>query len=314
MSKPRNYVNHLYSCFTIYKILTSERMQQKYIHGVDPDIHKPDIRDDLPTYVNSLREEFDYFTHFRKKKGFYPILFMRRTREDRCLSNWMNKIWLSEHLENIGVPTLNKYYASYDHPPSKELLNSLTNYVAKPAHMSEGDSVFIVSNDKDLKSGQRVDTELISSRLAEAMLSRTVSWDTWGTRNAKAGVIVEEMSSDKDGKFDSMPDEIKIYCIWGKVYFGIWRRHNTYQNGGFLYRDHSNDNLSSTDLAWWKTMIEYAEVVALGTDFLRVDMFINGGNPVVSEVEIMPATPLPHALQAEIAYLLNKGYAYHHLQ
>ena len=58
-------------------------------------------------------------------------------------------------------------------------------------------------------------------------------------------------------------------------------------------------------------MIKYAETVAAGSDLLRVDMFINGGHPVVSEVEITPATPIPSAVQAEIANLLNIGYAFH---
>jgi hypothetical protein len=313
MIKLCNILSHLFSCLTIYKILIVERLQQKYVSGIDPIIYKPDLRGDLSSYVNSLREEFDYSNNFRKKKGFYSILFMRRLRVDHRLANWMNKIWLSEHLEKIGVPTLNKFYTSYNHPPSNKSLNNLTNYVAKPAHMSEGDSVFVISNDIDLKSGDKVNSKLIINRLTNAMSSRTVSWDSWATRNTKPGVVVEEMSLDKDGKLNSMPDEIKIYCVWGKVYFGVWRRHLIYQNGGFLYREHFKDNLKSTDKSWWKSMIEIAEIVALGTDFIRVDMFINGGNPVVNEVEIMPTTPIPYALQTEIANLLNTGYEYHRL-
>ena len=108
------------------------------------------------------------------------------------------------------------------------------------------------------------------------MSKRTVSWDTWATRNTRAGVIVEAMSSDIDGTFASIPDEVKLFCVWGKVYFGVWRRHNAYQRGGFLYRDRYTDQLRPADQIWWKTMIDYAEVVAAGTDLLRVDMFING--------------------------------------
>lgn len=311
MTKLWNFVGDLYSYFTIYRILTIERLQQKYQHKVDPVIHKPKIREDLSTYVNSLRPEFDYSAHFHKKRGYYPILFMRRAREDTRLSDWMNKIWINEHLENLGVPTLKRYYASYEAGPSEELLDSLTLYVAKPAHLSEGDSVFIVADGIDLKSGQDVNAKLVSIQLADAMFSKTVSWDPWGTRNSKAGVVVEEMSANGDGELSSMPDEVKIYCIWGRVYFGVWRRGNVYQKSSFLYRDYPNESLQPTDLVWWKTMIEVAEVVASGTDLLRVDMFINGGQPVVSEVEIMPATPVPQALQTEMAKLLNTGYIYH---
>lgn len=295
--------------FTICRILFTQRMRQRYLHGVNPEIHKPHIRDDLRLYASSLRKEFDYANHFRERRRYFSILFMRRIREAPHLAEWMNKIWLHDHLKIAGVPTLGKYYVSYECPPPLDLLSGLSRYVAKPAHLSEGDAVFVVSNGRELKSGRDVYPERIARRLAQAMSDKTVSWDTWATRNSKGGVIVEEMASDINGLFGSIPDEVKLYCIWGKVYFGVWRKRNVYQHGGFLYRDRYIDHLRPVDRIWWKMMIDYAEIVAAGTDLLRVDMFINGGNPVVSEVEIMPATPIPFALQTEIANLLNVGYA-----
>jgi len=311
MSSMLEYISHQYSCFTMYRTLTVQRLEQRFLLGVDPEIHRPTIRENLAKYVNVLRGEFDYHELFVRKQRYYAILFMRRIREDERLSNWMNKIWLKEHLKALGIPTLAKYYSSYDSSPSEDLLSKLTNYVAKPAHLSEGDSVYVVSNDLDLKSGKQVDAALIAKRMREAMSLRTIAWDTWGTRNTRPGILVEEMSSNKDGEYDSMPDEIKVYCVWGKVYFGVWRRGDCYQNGGFVYRDHFEDSLSSKDIQWWRKMIEYAEIVADGSDLLRVDMFINGGRPVVSEVEIMPATPVPRPLQTEMANLLNHGYSLH---
>jgi len=311
MSKLDNQFYDLYSRYSIYRILTIERIQQKYQHNVDPAIHKPNIREDLATYVNSLLPEFDYALEFRKVQKYYPILFMRRTRKHARLTQWMNKIWIGEYLKKLGVPILERYYMSYADAPPAELLDTYSRYVAKPAHMSEGDSVYVVANGRDIKSGQAVDSQIVSNKLAEAMSLKTVSWDTWGTRNSTPGVVVEAMSANSDGCYSSMPDEIKIYCVWGKVYFGVWRRHTEYQHGGFLYRDSPNPALLANDHTWWNTMIEVAEHVAAGTDFLRVDMFVNGGRPVVSEVEIMPATPVPRTLQAEIEMMLNRGYGYH---
>jgi hypothetical protein len=305
------YLDHLYRCFKIYRILTFERLEQKFILGVDPEIHRPTIRKDLSEYVNSLRDEFDYHEYFSKKRRYYPILFKRRLREDDRLSNWMNKIWLKEHLKELGVPALEKYYSSYDEPPSEELLGTFTQYVAKPAHLSEGDSVLVVSNRLDLKSGKQVDAALVSKRMEEAMSLRTLPADTWATRKSRPGILVEKMSSNRQGEYDTMPDEVKIYCVWGKVYFGVWRQGNRYQNGGFLYRDQFKNISSLDDIAWWRKMIKYAEIVADGSDLLRVDMFINGGQPVVNEVEIMPMTPVPQPLQTEMANLLNYGYSLH---
>ena len=312
MMQIAKFVDEIYSRCSIYKILTVERIQQKFQHGVDPKIIKPIIRDDLNNYVCSLLPEFNYSKNFRSGKGYYPILFMRRSREDPKLSKWMNKIWIHEYLQNLGLPTLEHYFASYETAPPEKILKRHSQFVAKPAHMSEGDCVFVVADGFDLKSGAKVDAQQISVSLSEAMSLKTVSWDTWGTRNSRAGVVVEEMSANGDGEFTSMPDEVKIHCVWGKVYFGVWRRGNVYQRGGFLYRDHFNEFLTPDDQAWWSTMIECAEVAAAGTDLLRVDMFVNGGSPVISEVEIMPATPVPRALQTEMAKLLNAGYSFYH--
>lgn len=59
-----------------------------------------------------------------------------------------------------------------------------------------------------------------------------------------------------------------------------------------------------------KTVID-VNVPSRGTDFIRVDMFINGGQPVVNEIEIMSATPIPLPLQRNMADALNYGYSLH---
>ena len=302
-------LDHIKSCASIYRILTYERLEQKYKFRVDPKIHKPHVRSDLETYVQSLREEFDYSAHYSGKKGYYPGIFMRRARVDARLADWMNKIKIKEYLDSLGVPTLERFYSSYEGAPPAETLEGLDSYVAKPAHLSEGDSVFIVRHGVDLKTGDTVSTQRIVNGLERAMSLRTVSWDSWATRNTTPGVVVEAMAANRHGNFDTMPDELKIYCVWGKVYFGVWRQGLDYQCGGFLYRDQFDNNLAAQDRDWWKRMIELAEIVAQGTDFIRVDLFANGGNPVVNEVEVIPATPIPRPLQSEIANLLNHGYA-----
>ena len=127
----------------IYRILSFQRMRQRYAHGVE--IHKSHIKDDLHFYVNSLRTEFDYVTHFHIKNVIIPSYLAKGPRRP-SLVELMNKIWLNDHLVDMGV---NKFYMSFEHPPSAELLSGLTHYVAKPAHLSEGESVFIVSDGKD---------------------------------------------------------------------------------------------------------------------------------------------------------------------
>lgn len=302
-------LEHFKSCASIYRILTYERLEQKFKFRVDPKIQEPHVRDDLESYVNSLHEEFDYSSYYSRKRGYYPGIFKRRARVDNRLADWMNKIKIKEYLDSLSVPTLNRYYSSYEGAPPLNLFEHLTDYVAKPAHLSEGDSVFIVRHGIDQKTGNTVSTEQIVEELERAMSLRTVSWDSWATRNTTPGVVVEELAANRHGNFDTMPDELKIYCVWGKVYFGVWRQGLEYQGSGFLYRDHFDDDLKSEDRAWWKRMIELAELVAEGTDFIRVDLFANGGHPVVSEVEVIPATPIPRPLQTKIADLLNHGYS-----
>lgn len=309
IQKIMEQLQHISSCASIYRILTIERLEQKYKFHIDPKICKPEVRHDIETYVHSLRPEFDYSSYYSRMRGYYPAIFMRRARVDTRLSDWMNKIWISKYLQTLCVPTVKRYYSSYEGPPPIEVLEGLTDYVAKPAHLSEGDSVFVVRDGFDLKAGNRVSAEHVFKELEVAMALRTVAWDSWATRNTKPGVVVEAMVSNRHGAFDTMPDELKIYCVWGRVYFGVWRQGLEYQCGGFLYRDHSNDDLNAEDLAWWINMVRIAEVVAEGTDFIRVDIFVNGGDPVVSEVEVIPATPIPRPLQVEIAKLLYQGYS-----
>ena len=55
--------------FSIYKVLLVERFQQKYFQRINPNTFTDLEGQDLDTYVNSLKEEFNYNYYFDDYRG-----------------------------------------------------------------------------------------------------------------------------------------------------------------------------------------------------------------------------------------------------
>eukprot|EP00439_Symbiodinium_sp_Y106_P073952 s955_g14.t1 len=124
--------------------------------------------------------------------------------------------------------------------------------------------------------------------------------------NVKQGLLVEELAVTWDGRSGLLPDEAFCFVAWGRLsFFGVMAAGGTWLNyfasdGTPIFarpmkaQKHIEAGAAfRTGLPWGhellSAVVSLAEKAAqaLGADFLRIDIFPNGGAPLISEVSIV---------------------------
>lgn len=173
------------------------------------------------------------------------------------------------------------------------------------------------------------------------------SCTNWALYNCPPGLLIEELVKpspfyehlstallgDVGPISREPPDEVKCHVVWGKVFVAEWVtpklmlgyifRHGFVKNTilispeyqrtcyGGERRDVGTNPAEACLLEqWWKNIVEVAErAVPAGVDYLRVDIFPNGMNPVINELSIGGyATLLEDWMLEEMTRRVKEGY------
>lgn len=169
----------------------------------------------------------------------------------------------------------------------------------------------------------------------------------WALYSCPPGVLIEELVrpspfyenfqtalfKERAGELKEPPDEIKCHVVWGKVFIAEWVtpklmlgyifRHGFVKNtivispeyqrmcyGGERIDAGTADHSVCNFPRWWSKVVEVAErAVPKGVDYMRVDIFPNGWDPVINELSVAGySTLLEDWMLREMMRRVQEGY------
>lgn len=240
------------------------------------------------------------FYRFKQRLGYYPnVLFpktfneklQRRKLFDRSplLTLMSDKYAVRNYVrEKLAVDIFPRLYLVTDNASEISFKNLPDRFVIKPTHASNW--VRIVK-DKNLTSEGELREQ------CQKWLQRNyydVSKE-WVYKNIPHRLLVEELLEDGTG---DVPRDYKLFVFGGKVQLiqvdvdrfrghrrNLYDRHWNRLDVSFVYDTYAGRVTQPNGLA---EMIEYAEVLGDGLEFVRVDFYDLGSRVVFGE---MTATP-----------------------
>jgi len=209
------------------------------------------------------------------KKDYFNTLRLRNKVQCNVLKKLNNKYYAKKYFTkyNFKVPKL-IHYTEEEEDLEEFLVNE---YVAKPAHLSESDDVFI--NEKDIK--------LVNISLNKALKKSARPNEPLMLIEAKKGILIEE--------YIDYDYELKVFVLYGRPIIGDlrdgpkeWHRVN------FINKKNTYVNLDDT----------YNKIENIGKDlkldFFRIDFLVKGQTLYASEFAFRPTTILPEDLKRYI--------------
>ena len=258
-----------------------------------------------------LFQDFDISSQLKGDESWETLVYViRRRMQAPALSFFVDKVAMKRWLPSIGIKTpkslVLKYKSELTNSGSemeeKDVIRKLlpldgTDYCAKPTHTSYSDGVWLVKNeikaDKDSIT-QYVSTaghgfekeprnnvrETVAASLAKSIHEPARSFESWGLKNVKPGIVVEERytSFDRD---DRPAVEFKVFCIWGRVFVSTFKQGSQtfgafWRNGSRvkMIKKHPWENDERPSWVDWNGVIELAEKLATNKDMIRVDIYV----------------------------------------
>ncbi|CAE7559740.1 rnhA [Symbiodinium natans] len=273
-----------------------------------------DMWADDPEYLtHAASPAFNLADGIHLDLGLYDLMRQREDSESAGLRRFSDKVLFKSWMMQESIPIAKIHYMSNESPEVLAVLQSLPSqsFVAKPTHLAATSYVYVIKDGRNLVNGLSVSHEEIASGLKEAWNDRHL--DDWATESTRPGVLVEELveTSGKQGT----PDELKCQTFWGKLFFCEWtfvqnmssgeegaaRFNDANQQGdraqpalghqacgipnfasnGYIFRDGSClDCVARPPLTGkaWKQLVLTVEKIARGSDHIRIDVFVPGGN------------------------------------
>lgn len=269
--------------------------------------------------------EFDLGPRLRPGMGLYDLFDMRREDSESRLAPLMDKAGLKELLAAKGIATAAVFYKSYEGPEIRQVIAGLGRYAAKAAHRHHGGrGVVLVDSGRDMRTGSPISPDEVQARIDEMWAPDPFAgerhcFDTGAgqqcVNNApkldqklRPAVVVEELAVTWDGRRDRLADEAFCFTAWGRaclcgvmggggVWDGYFARDGTPIFGNTMHKEFGTRDISGAALRPsipWPSELRQAVVdlaertsQALRADFVRVDVFPNGGRPLVAEVSIV---------------------------
>ena len=229
------------------------------------------LKDWIPEFDHSYVYD-KYKTPMRDK--YHHVLIQKNKIECDTIKKLYNKYEVKKFFEyyKLNVPTL--YYYSTKNVDITHAFRD--EYVAKPAHMSESDHVFI--NDKDYK---KADLEL-----RKALTTPPRSSEPEMMKQAERGIIVEEYI-----KYDY---EFKVFVLYGCPILGDIRDGQKEWNRIDII-DKKNKYFN------WDREYEICKQIAkdLRIDFFRIDFFYSKKDNILyaGEMAFRPSTLLGNQVE-----------------
>lgn len=212
--------------------------------------------------------------------NYYALNNSREDIKSERLKYLYNKNNIKKEFIDIGfnVPELYKY--STERIDISDL--DYKNFVAKPAHMSWGDNVFI---------NYRGGIDILNNCLCES----TKRNEPLMMKECERGIIIEE--------YIDVVYELKVFVLWGSPFFGDLRKdHDEFSRIGFIQKANGYINWDNEFLLIEK----FAAKIKI--DFFRIDFLYDGNKLYASECAFMPSTILPDDLKFSIAQKWSNPY------
>lgn len=202
--------------------------------------------------------------------NYYTMNKSRMSIQSDKLKYLYNKNNIKNEFLKLGfnVPKLYKY--STEKFDIKEFVKNYEKFVAKPAHMSWADYVFI---------NKTYNIDILNDILGKS----TIREEPLMLKECEKGIIIEE--------YIDVIYELKVFVLWGKPFIGDLRKdENEFNRVDFIYK--KNDYLN------WDNEYSLIEKFAdlLKIDFFRIDFLFDGKKLYASECAFMPSTVLPEDL------------------
>jgi len=209
------------------------------------------------------------------KRDYYNTLKLRNKIRCDVLKKLNNKYYAKEYFVkyNFKVPKVIHYTEKQE--DLKEFL--INRYVAKPAHLSESDGVFI--NDDNVKH--------VNQSLNKSLKKSARPTEPLMLKEARKGILIEE--------YIDYDYELKVFVLYGSPIIADLRRGSKeWHRENFIHQENKYINLDNT----YNKIEKISKDLKL--DFYRIDFLIKDQDIYASEFAFRPSTLLPADLQRYI--------------
>ncbi len=231
------------------------------------------------------------------------FLAIRNDLPQPGLIKYVDKIEQQKIAEEAGIEVPKTYIATREKTPILDIISDLPSYVAKPIHLSFGRGLIIVKDGIDIVTGEQVTPEQVQESMFKSLEIKQREKDTWALYQVEPGFMIQEYIPNRE--------EVQILTIWGRAVIGIWRggegkRRFTRHFGQY---ERNGKRLRGRHKApkWWSKAIDTAELIAKGTDALRVDLLVKKNDVfLLNEFGLCPENHWANKKIIEDS--LNEGY------
>ena len=199
-----------------------------------------------------------------------------------------NKKNIKDKFEEIGFNVPLTYHYLTQSSDLESLTKNLSTFVAKPAHMSFCDNVFI-------KYKKDFEIENLNSLNDCLNMSTQREEESDMLKNCDRGIIIEE--------YVNVVYELKVFVVFGEPVVGDLRI-GPYENHTIDFIGENNQYLN-----WSKEYHLISELAkSLKVDYFRVDFLYDGNKLYACECAFMPSTVLPPDIEYHISNKLRMPY------
>ncbi len=251
-----------------------------------------------------LKEEFNLCRHWHHRITWKEFLKIRNKLRWEGLVKYVDKIEQQKMAKEVGLEVPKTYIASRDKVPFIDIISGLPSYVAKMTHMSLSQGLIIVKDGVNMVTGKPISPEQVQESVYKFLEKKPRKVESWALHQVQPGFMIQEYIPDRL--------EVKIQTIFGRAVIGEWRggESNTKTTNVWGRYNRYGNRLDSSGKApeWWPKAIAAAELMAKGSDALRVDFLVReNGELLLNELEIWPESNWAW-METALENQLNDGY------
>lgn len=251
-----------------------------------------------------LKEEFNICSLWHEGMTWEEFLEIRNGLRRDGLIKYVDKIEQQKMAREAGIEVPKTYIATRDKVSVVGILAHLRSYVAKATHMSFSQGLILVKQGINQLTNKPISPEEVQESLFETLQRKPRKVESWALHHVPAGFMIQEYIPNRN--------EAKIQTIWGRAVIGEWRGGErptpTTAIWGRYDRDGKRVRGEHQAPSWWPKAVAAAELLAKGTDALRVDFLVReDGTLLLNELEIWPESTWD-CMKAELEKQLNAGY------
>lgn len=250
------------------------------------------------------KEEFNILEYWHDGMTWEEFLDIRNVLKRPNLIKYVDKISQQQLAKEAGLEIPETYIATREKIPIIDIISNLSTYVAKATHLSAGEGLIIFKDGKNTITNRDITPDKVQECMFVLLGRKARKVESWALHQVEPGFIIQEYIPHRL--------EVKIQTIWGKAVIGEWRggerRHKWTRIWGRYDRDGNRVDGDGKAPECWPKAIAAAELMAKGTDALRVDFLLKeGGVLLLNELEIWPESDWS-SMKATLEDKLNEGY------